>query len=94
MAKFVLDSYAQSKFLKYVFLGLTFPFISLFFLLIKPQPAYSSSGVQSFIEEVFRFFAPELLKRFLEQNPIILWILFGITVALFLIPWIIDFLKK
>jgi hypothetical protein len=86
----------QLKYLKYVLGGLTFPLISLFFLLIKPQAAYSFSGgqVQSFIEEVLKLFAPDLLQRFLEQNPIILLILLGLIMAAFLMSQIIDFFKN
>jgi hypothetical protein len=86
----------QLKWLKYVFYGLTFPLISLLFLLIKPQTAYSFSGgqVKTFIEEVFKIFGPDLFQRFLEQNPIILLILLGLIMAAFLIPWIIDFFKN
>jgi hypothetical protein len=82
----------QLKFLKYLFLGLTFPLINLFFLLIKPQAAYSFSGgqIQSFMEEVSKIFAPELFRRY----PIILLILLGLMMIAFLIPRIIDFFKN
>ena len=80
----------QLKFLKYFFWGLTFPLVSLFFLLIRSQAAHSFSGgqVKTFIEEVLNLFGPqllqELLQGFFEQNPISLFIL----LVLFVIPLI------
>jgi hypothetical protein len=82
----------QLKCLKYLFWGLTFPLINLFFLLIKPQAAYSFSGgqIQSFMEEVFKISAPELFQRY----PIILLIFVGLMMTAFLISRIIDFFEN
>jgi hypothetical protein len=86
----------QLKFLKYVFWGLTFPIVSLFFLLIRSQAAYSFSGgqVRTFIEEVSKLFGPQLLQGFLEQNPMIGFILLGFFVIPLIIYCIVSFFKK
>jgi len=86
----------QLKFLKYFFWGLTFPLVSLFFLLIRSQAAYSFSGgqVKTFIEEVLKLFGPQLLQGLFEQNPIILFILLVLFVIPLIVFSLILFFKK
>jgi hypothetical protein len=73
-----------------------FPLVSLFFLLIRSQAAYSFSGgqVKTFIEEVLKLFGPQLLQGFFEQNPIILFILLVLFVIPLIVFSLILFFKK